>query len=322
MIVATTTVNFAYLSGVWLETYERFKAAVKCNNYTAYVVPALDAERVRGNIFPYRDGEDPAEALKAAASPCDSNEVYIDGGTTLLHFEVVKRAFPHATFKLADELFKRWRAVKREDEVVKIREAARRMRRVLDALELAQDATERQTAARIYLALYEAGLRPGPILVQFGSNTALPHQEPTEKKLRRGDAVVIDVSAAYEGYYADLTVSFFYGEPPRKYLEVYQTVEKAQAEAIKAAAPGVRAFEVDRAARSTIEAAGYGPYFIHRTGHGLGLEIHEAPDISPNSQDVLEGGMVFTVEPGIYIPHAFGVRLETDVHLGEKAEIL
>jgi len=200
--------------------------------------------------------------------------------------------------------------------------AARRIRRVLDALELAQDVTERQTAARIYLALYEAGLRPGPILVQFGSNTALPHQEPTDKKLRRGDAVVIDVSAAYEGYYADLTNSFIYGEPPRKYLEVHQAVEKAQAEAIKAAAPGVQASEVDKAARSTIEAAGYGPYFIHRTGHGLGLEIHEAPDISPSSQDVLERGMVFTVEPGIYIPRAFGVRLEVDVHLGEKAEIL
>jgi len=119
-----------------------------------------------------------------------------------------------------------------------------------------------------------------------------------------------------------LTNSFFYGEAPRKYLEVYQTVEKAQAEAIKAAAPGVRASEVDKAARSTIEAAGYGPYFIHRTGHGLGLEIHEAPDISPSSQDVLERGMVFTIEPGIYISHTFGVRLEVDVHLGEKAEIL
>jgi hypothetical protein len=111
--------------------------------------------------------------------------------------------------------------VKRRDEVEKIRAAASAIRRVLEELELAPGVSERQAAARIYLALYEAGLSPGPILVQFGPNTALPHQEPTDKKLRRGDAVVIDVSAAYQGYFGDLTKSFFYGEAPEEYKAVY-----------------------------------------------------------------------------------------------------
>jgi len=317
MIIATTTVNFAHLTGVWLETYERFKAAVKCGDRLAVVVPALDAERLSGEVYPYRDGEDPAEALRQAAAGCDASVIYIDGGTALRHFEVVKRAFPRAEYRVADHIFREWRAVKRRGEVERIRTAASAIRRVMEELELAPGVSERQAAARIYLALYEAGLSPGPILVQFGPNTALPHQEPTEKKLRRGDAVVIDVSAAYQGYFGDLTKSFFYGEAPEEYKAAHAAVEEAQRAALQSAKPGVLAGEVDRAARSVLEARGYGPYFIHRTGHGLGLEIHEAPDVSPGSEDVLKLGMVFTIEPGIYIPGKFGIRLEIDVHLGE-----
>ncbi|MFZ8840648.1 MAG: M24 family metallopeptidase [Pyrobaculum sp.] len=323
MIIATTTVNFAYLTGVWLETYERFKAAVKCGDRLAAVVPALDAGRVPGEVYSYRDGEDPAEALRQSAAGCDASVIYIDGGTALRHFEIVKRAFPMAEYRLGDHIFREWRMVKRRDEVEKIRAAASAIWRAVEELELAPGVSERQTAARIYLALYEAGLSPGPILVQFGPNTALPHQEPTDKRLRRGDAVVIDVSAAYRGYFGDLTKSFFYGEAPEEYEAVYAAVEEAQRAAMQSARPGASAGEVDRAARSVIETRGYGPYFIHRTGHGLGLEIHEAPDVSPGSRDVLKPGAVFTIEPGIYLPGKFGVRLEIDVHITDQgAEVL
>ncbi len=316
MIIATTTVNFAYLTGVWLETYERFKAAVKCGDRLAVVVPALDAERLSGEVYAYRDGEDPAEALRQAAAGCDASVIYIDGGTALRHFEIIKRALPRAEYRLGDHIFREWRAVKRRDEVEKIRAAVSAIRRVMEELGLAPGVSERQAAAKIYMMLYEAGLSPGPILVQFGPNTALPHQEPTDKKLRRGDAVVVDVSAAYQGYFGDLTRSFFYGEAPEVYKAVYAAVEEAQRAALQSAKPGMLAGEVDRAARSVLEARGYGPYFIHRTGHGLGLEIHEAPDVSPGSGDLLKPGMVFTIEPGVYLPGRFGVRLEIDVYLG------
>ncbi|MCC6067267.1 MAG: aminopeptidase P family protein, partial [Pyrobaculum sp.] len=129
MIIATTTVNFAYLTGVWLETYERFKAAVKCGNRIAAVVPALDAGRVPGEVYSYRDGEDPAEALRQSAAGCDASVIYIDGGTALRHFEIVKRAFPGAEYRLGDHIFREWRAVKRRDEVEKIRAAASAIRR-------------------------------------------------------------------------------------------------------------------------------------------------------------------------------------------------
>lgn len=313
MIIATTTVNFAYFTGAWVETFERFKAAVKCGDYSAAVVPQLDAERVGGNVFAYKDGEDPAEALRKATSRCDSSVVYVDGGTTLRHFEIIKRALPNAEFRLADEILREYRSVKRGDEIEKIKTAATKIRKVLEAVELTPGITEREVAFKIYSMLYEEGLHPGPILVQFGPNTALPHLEPTEKKLHRDEAVVLDISASYRGYYGDLTTSFFFGEAPPQYAEIYNTVKEAQATALASAKPGVGAAEVDKAARAVIEARGYGRYFIHRTGHGLGLEIHEAPDISPNSPDVLKPGMVFTIEPGIYLPGKFGVRLEIDV---------
>ena len=260
MIIATTTVNFAYLTGVWLETYERFKAAVKCGDRLAAVVPALDAGRVPGEVYSYRDGEDPAEALRQSAAGCDASVIYIDGGTALRHFKIVKRAFPGAEYRIGDHIFREWRMVKRRDEVEKIRAAASAIRRAMEELELAPGVSERQTAARIYLALYKA---------------------------------------------------------------VYAAVEEAQRAALQSARPGTSAGEVDRAARSVIETRGYGPYFIHRTGHGLGLEIHEAPDVSPGSRDVLKPGAVFTIEPGVYLPGKFGVRLEIDVHITDQgAEVL
>ncbi|MFN7105052.1 MAG: M24 family metallopeptidase [Pyrobaculum sp.] len=307
MIIATSTVNFAYLTGIWLETYERFKAAVRCDNGMSIVAPAL--EKIEG--FTYRDGEDPAEALKKAVAHCGGEVAYVDENATFLHLEVIKRALPPgAVIKMAN--FRDMRAVKKEEEVAKIKTAAGKIREVLNSLELREGTTERQAAAAIYAALYERGLRPGPVLVQFGINTARPHQESTDKKLQVGEAAVVDISAAYGGYYADLTTSFWHGNPPERYKEILHVVKKAQEAALAAARPGARASEVDKAAREAIERAGYGQYFIHRTGHGLGLEIHERPDVAPNSGDILTEGMVFTIEPGIYTPE-FGVRLEIDV---------
>ena len=320
MIIATTTANFTYFTGVKLETYERFKAVIKCGDYIAVVIPAVDAGRVKsGEVFLYKDGEDPAEILKKAAAGCQNAEVvYIDGGTTLRHFEIIKRALGAVDYRIADDLLYTLRAVKREEEVVYIREAARRIREVVDLIELQQGRSEADLALEIKRVLVERGLEPGPVLVQFGVNTAYPHQGPTGKKLQFGEAVVLDVSASYRGYYGDLTFSFFYGEEPPLYREIYDAVKEAQERAIAAIRPGVYASEVDSAARSFISQRGYGQFFIHRTGHGLGLEIHEPPDVSPNSPHVLMPGMVFTIEPGIYIPDKYGVRLEVDVYLSHS----
>ncbi len=149
-----------------------------------------------------------------------------------------------------------------------------------------------------------------PIIAVSGSRSSLPHGKPTSKALQDGDFLTFDFGAMYRGYHSDETRTFVIGHPERKHEEVYDIVLKAQEAALDLVKPGVLAKEVDLAGRKVIEDAGYGEYFGHGIGHGVGLDIHEGPSVSRKSETVLEPGMVITVEPGVYIPGFGGVRIE------------
>lgn len=151
----------------------------------------------------------------------------------------------------------------------------------------------------------------GFTIVASGPNSALPHHETGRRTLEEGDVVILDFGTRYRGYNSDITVTCSVGEPrDPEVRKVYRIVWEAQQAALEAIRPGVSAEEIDRAARSIIEAAGYGDYFIHRTGHGLGIQIHEPPYMVSGNREPLEEGNVFSIEPGIYLPGRFGVRLE------------
>jgi Xaa-Pro aminopeptidase/Xaa-Pro dipeptidase len=150
-------------------------------------------------------------------------------------------------------------------------------------------------------------------IVLSGPNSALPHGHPTGQNLREGDLVLLDFGAAYEGYCADTTRVAVVGDPTARQREIHRLVLAAHDAAVDAVRAGATTGDVDSAARKVIEAAGLGDRFFHRTGHGLGLEAHEGPSLDPGSKTVLEVGMVFTIEPGIYIPGWGGVRIEDDV---------
>ncbi|MGC8582788.1 MAG: M24 family metallopeptidase [Thermoproteus sp.] len=326
MLILTTPVNIKYFSDVELEAYERFAALLVCGYKKVFVVPKLEEGRVPGPAYTYSDGEDPAEALRRAVKECGGGDVEVDGSTTLRAWEIIRRALGGAaTYRIADDYINGLRAVKRPDEVERISRAVKEIKEVIAEAyaELSPGISERKAAADIYLRLVERGLKPGPILVQFGENTALPHQGPTERRLREGDVVIIDVTAAYEGYYGDITRTFAFRGEPAGFRELYTAVSEAQAAAIAAARPGVRAGDVDEAARSVLRRRGLERYFIHRTGHGLGLEFHEAPNIAPGEGYALRSGNVFTVEPGVYVPGRFGIRIEDDVLVEEgEARVL
>ena len=147
-------------------------------------------------------------------------------------------------------------------------------------------------------------------IVAFGENAAYPHYLTGDKVLRKNDMVLCDIGALVEGYCSDLTRTFFFGSISPLGRKVYDTVERAQRLAIEAVKPGVQTGHIDRIAREEIERAGYGPRFIHSTGHGVGVEIHEAPTVGPTSTEILESGMIITVEPGIYLQGWGGVRIE------------
>ena len=182
---------------------------------------------------------------------------------------------------------------------------------------------EEEVAEIIKESFEGQGVKPMFAIVGAGRNGAFPHHHTGETQLERGDAVVMDLGGGLDGYSSDITRMAVMGAAPEGYEEVHDIVNRAVEAALAAARPGVRAREVDKAARDVISEAGFGEYFVHRTGHGLGTEIHEPPYITASSDTVLDAGMVFSIEPGIYLPDRFGLRLEEIVILRDDGpEIL
>jgi len=186
---------------------------------------------------------------------------------------------------------------------------------VLDNIEVG--AEEREIALLLEFQIRKNGAEaiPFPMIVASGKRGALPHGLASRKRIGRGEFVTIDFGAVYRGYCSDETCTVMVGKPTARQKRVYQTVKDAHDKAINAIKPGVRACQVDSVARRTIERAGLGKYFKHGTGHGVGLAVHEEPRIAPEQDVVAEAGMVFTIEPGVYIPGWGGVRIEDTVRV-------
>ncbi|MBZ0303511.1 MAG: Xaa-Pro peptidase family protein [Anaerolineae bacterium] len=210
------------------------------------------------------------------------------------------------------------RARKMPDEIDCMRRAIRLSERALENVlaEVKPGMTEREIAARLSEELNAQGSQGnafGP-LVQTGPNSALPHGATSGRALGADEFLLIDYGGLVEGYPADITRTFCLGTPTAEMQKMYDVVLAANRAAVAAAGPGAAMGAVDKAARDVIEAAGYGKYFIHRTGHGLGLDIHEPiPQIAAGVPDLLEAGMAFTIEPGVYVPGLGGVRVEDNV---------
>jgi Xaa-Pro aminopeptidase len=219
--------------------------------------------------------------------------------------------------------------------------AVERLRRVKDEVELAAIAaaaeladevwrwsverglggrSERDVARAAEARIRELGAEPSfPAIVAAGPNGALPHAEPGERQIEHGDLVVFDMGAKLDGYCSDGTRTFAAGEPGERAREVYETVRSAQAAALDAVAAGIGGEALDAVAREAIVSAGHGEHFGHGLGHGVGLEVHEAPRLSPRSEDVLATGEVVTIEPGVYLPGELGVRIEDLVVVADGA---
>lgn len=228
-----------------------------------------------------------------------------------------ERAAP--ALRPVERLLSRIRAVKDEKEIEILREAGRRLSAV--GCELRRWArigrTELEVAADIDEALRRGGFeRPAfETIVASGPNGALPHARPTSRRLEEGDGVVLDFGGVYDGYCVDLTRTISLGPMREDYRRMFDAVREAQAAALAAVQPGVPAVEIDAEARRVLSARGFGDAFGHGTGHGLGLEVHEEPRLSRQTppEERIEAGMVFTIEPGAYVPGLGGVRIEDDV---------
>jgi Xaa-Pro aminopeptidase len=227
----------------------------------------------------------------------------------------LKERLPAVHFVDASGYLGETRMVKSQQELDWMRMACAITDRALEAgfERLKTGMTEKELASILTSEIQSLGGEVGFGLVLFGERAALPHGQPSDRNLEPGDAILVDTGAIVRGYYSDLTRTVFYGEPTDRQREIYQVVYDANRVAKEAVRPGVKCESLDETARRVIEDAGYGEYFIHRLGHGIGLQGHERPYIVKNNGLELEPGMTFTIEPGIYIVGEIGVRVEDTV---------
>lgn len=317
-----------YLTGISFHLMERpvilFVAPGKA---PLLALPELELPKVK--LFPFEVtgfpyGENPLEwddVFRKAAQTLGLNGKRIGvepRQLRLLEFRHVKAGAPEADFPDASDVLAELRLRKDKAEVEAMRRAVNIAQDALEATlpQIKIGMTEREVASELAMQLLKHGSEseiPFAPIVAAGPNSANPHASPSERKLQAGDLLVVDWGAAYGGYISDLTRAFAVGEADEECQKIHRIVQQANAAGRAAAKPGVPCAEVDKAARVVIEAAGYGKFFTHRTGHGIGMEPHEDPYIRGDNMQILEAGMTFTIEPGIYLPNRNGVRIEDNV---------
>lgn len=283
------------------------------------VLPAFELDRVAAlpQLFepaPWEDGADPAPLLASLLRNGGAGATVAVGGQLFTHFFLrVRDAAPEARFVSGDPVLEPVRMRKSPYELAALRaasEAADAVFEELLTLPLA-GASEREVLAEIHRLLIEKGHDTvGGGIVAAGPNGAAPHHGASDRRIERGDALVVDFGGVRANYRSDITRTVHVGEPSEEFRRIYELVDEANEAGFQAVRPGVTAAAIDDVTRSLIAEAGYGPYFTHRTGHGIGLDGHEAPYLVRGDGTVLEEGMTFSVEPGVYLEGRFGVRIE------------
>ena len=242
------------------------------------------------------------------------------------HFAlIVIEALSNPTYEFTGSTIGALRMRKDQTEFINLKENALIDDRAMQAgfAAIKEGVTELEIGEAINNHFISEGAKPQFCIVGSGPNGAFPHHHTGDRKVEYGDAVLIDIGGRKGTFPSDMTRMSVLGEPPEGYLEIHAIVERAVQAAMATAKPGVMAKDVDAAARDVITEAGYGEFFVHRLGHGLGIDIHEPPYITATSEVILDEGMVFSIEPGIYLQGRFGVRLEEIVILrADGPEIL
>jgi Xaa-Pro aminopeptidase len=327
--------DLPWLSGYTAMALERLTTlVVPVEDDATLIVPRLEAPRVKEHpelfkMRPWGETEDPvAIVAELAGTP---QNVAISDRCWAAPLLGLQRALPRATWRRASEVTSGIRAVKDEAEIAALKAAGAAADRVAAALFEGEieliGRQEREVSEEIAQRLVEEGHSHANFaIVGSGPNSASPHHHPGDRVIEPGDPVVCDFGGSYEldgevGYCSDITRTIVTDEPDRRFEEMYAVLEKAQEAARKSAVVGARCEDVDRAARSPIERAGFGEFFIHRTGHGIGIEEHEDPYIVSGNTEELAAGHAFSIEPGIYLPGQWGARIEDIVVATENGPL-
>lgn len=320
--------SLRYLTGLSFHLMERpVVVLVGSNRRLKVILPELELAKVADLPFEaeiHTFGDDPAtwqRIYETALQDISAIPLRVGVEPTQLRFlelDLLRKALPNADFVDGSAALAELRMRKGVEELKAIRQAAIiAQNALLNTLETVKPGqSELQISAELMVQLFRAGSEaelPFAPIVSTGPNTANPHASPTDRVLQEGEMLLIDWGASFGGYFSDITRTFFCGDPNDEMKQIADLVERANAAARLGGRRGMVAGEVDKLARDIITEGGYGECFTHRTGHGLGMEAHEAPYIFQGNPLILEPGMVFTIEPGIYLPGKYGVRIEDDM---------
>lgn len=328
--------SVAYFTGFESNPHERIVAYIATQNDHFLFVPTLEKEEAISqtsvnNVYSYNDEEDPWSIIAKATYDLvsDINLVCIDETTMTVERNhkllqaLLDTQGPDKVIQSDDisTVVDQLRVVKTKDEIDKMIVAGKLADEALQIgfESLTEGISEQEVAAIIDMEMKKKGVSEMSFttLVLFGDHAASPHGNPGERQLKNNELVLFDLGVIYDGYASDATRTIAFGEISAKEEEIYQVVLEANRTAQAAVKPGMRAGELDDIARKVIEDAGYGEYFTHRLGHGIGKTAHEFPSVTSSNDTILEPGMCFSIEPGIYIPGEVGVRIEDCVYVTE-----
>lgn len=324
MVVTTEPENLFYLTGFWGEAYGVMDArgrGGRGGRRATIIAPALEAGRAASeaagaDIVPADRG---SELVKSLARMVKGAKACADCQSYPL-MTSLKKAAP--TLRHSSEPFTASRTVKDAGEISTIRKASRIIDGMFELCASEIKAGMRETELQAVLmahaterGMFDTGYRStlNPLIVAGGPNGALPHAQVTGRRFADGDLIVVDLTLRHRGYVTDATRTFGLGRVPQRARDAYEAVRASQEMGLRVAREGATCANVDAACRDSLRGDGWAEYFVHSTGHGVGLDVHEAPAVSAGSKAVLEKNMVVTVEPGVYVPGRFGVRIEDTV---------
>ena len=326
--VVAPTDHMRYLTG-WAEPgYERLIALfVPIAGELAFVAPDMNVEQARSNpagVADVRGWSDAsgwtAIAARAMGDLGFGGTIAVDDELPAAHLLGLQAIDATARWQTLSPILAQLRQIKDADELDAMRRSARVADSAYEAIlpSLRPGVTEVQVRSELGRYFEASGARTWFGLVCFGRNSALPHHSSGATALRPGDVVVLDLGCVLDDYASDITRTVAVGEPGPGARRVYEIVLQAHRAARAAARPGAACQDVDRAARAVISDAGYGECFVHRTGHGIGVSCHEPPYIVEGNRQILQPGMCFSDEPGIYLPGRYGVRIESILFVTES----
>jgi Xaa-Pro dipeptidase len=318
--------NVFYVSGFKSNPHERLLGVMVFQEADPFLIcPQMEIPDAKnagwsGEVVGHADTDNAMEILHRTASSRGAalQKLAIEKShMTVDRYDALISLFGNLEFVQLDDKVNAMRVVKDEAELQVLREAAALADYAIEVgtKAIKEGITEIEVMTEIELALKKRGVTHMSFdtTVLSGPKAASPHGKTGDRKIQKGDLVLFDLGVVHKGYCSDITRTVAFGEPNEEQRAVYDVVLQAELAAVNAVRPGITAAELDQTARRVIEEAGYGEFFTHRLGHGLGISVHEFPSLHGSNSMKMEAGMVFTIEPGVYVPGKVGVRIEDDV---------